>query len=80
MNNQRAMQAGKVQYVFLLDGRSATVPNLYEPKAHQLRGNDRLTPVQALNLELNLQLIEMEKIRQEKGTEDDEILDADEAF
>jgi hypothetical protein len=75
MNNQRAMAAGKMQYVYLLDGKTSTVPNLYEPKAHQLRGNDRLTPVQAMNLELNFQLIEMEKIRQEKGIEEDEILD-----
>jgi hypothetical protein len=82
MNNQRAMAAGKVQYIFLLDGKNSTVPNLYEPKAQQLKGNDRLTPVQALNLELNLQLIELEKIRQEKGTEEDDILDelASEAF
>jgi len=75
MNNQRAMAAGKMQYVYLLDGKTSTVPNLYEPKAHQLRGNDRLTPVQAMNLELNFQLIEMEKIRQEKGIEEDDILD-----
>lgn len=80
MNNQRAMAAGKVQYVFLLDGKAAQLDLTYEAKANQLRGNDRLTPVQAMNLELNLQLIEMEKIRQEKGTEDDDVLDADEAF
>lgn len=80
MNNQRAMAAGKVQYVFLLDGKATRLDPTYEAKANQLRGNDRLTPVQAMNLELNLQLIEMEKIRQEKGTEDDDVLDADEAF
>jgi SpoVK/Ycf46/Vps4 family AAA+-type ATPase len=82
MNNQRAMKAGKPQYVFLLDGKTATVDPLYENKANQLRGNDRLTQVQALNLELNLQLIELEKIRQEKGTDEDDILDeiADETF
>jgi hypothetical protein len=75
MNNQRAMQQGKAQYVFLLDARPSKVPNLYEPKAHQLQGNERLTPVQSLNLELNLQLIEMEKIRREKGVDEDDILD-----
>jgi len=80
MNNQRAMAAGKIQYIFLLDGKSSTVPNLYEPKAHQLRGTNRLTPVQALNLEINLQLIELEKIRKEEGTDEDEILDVNEAF
>jgi hypothetical protein len=81
MNNQRAMQVGKTQFVFLLDGKGATVDPLYGPKARQLQGNARLTPIQAMNLELNLQLIEMEKIRLENGdvSNEDDIL-ADEAF
>lgn len=73
MNNQRAMSQSKTQYVYLLDGKN--VDPTYEPKAKQLEGNDRLTPVQALNLELNLQLIELERIRKEKGVDEDEVLD-----
>lgn len=80
MNNQRAMQTSKPQYVLLLDAKASVMDPLYEPKARQLVGNQRLTPVQALNLELNLQLIELEKIRSEKGTDEDDILNNDDAF
>jgi len=74
MNNTRAMQAGKVQYVFLTTGKKADP--VYGAKALKLKGNARLTEVQAQNLDLNLQLLELEKIRFEKeGTDDD---DADE--
>jgi hypothetical protein len=76
------MKAGKPQFVFLLDGKPATVDPMYAPRAQQLVGNDKLTEVQALNLNLNLQLIEMEKIRLEKGLEsdEDEILEDNEVF
>lgn len=80
MNNTRAMNAGKTQYVFLLDGKTAHVDPQYEPKATQLRGNARLTPVQSLNLELNLQLLEMERIRQEEGVDEDDVLNEDAPF
>lgn len=69
-NNRRAMQGGKAQYVFLKSGADAKAEPKYEGMARKLQGNTRLTEVQALNLELNLQLIEMEKIRQERGTDD----------
>lgn len=75
MNNVRAMQQGKTQYVFLLDGKTAHVDPLYPAKAAQLKGNARLTAVQALNLELNLQLLELEQIRQEKGVDEDDVLE-----
>jgi AAA domain (dynein-related subfamily) len=75
-NNRRAVQQGKWQYVFLLDGKPTHVDPAYEARALALRGNDRLTSVQSLNLELNLQLIEMEKIRREKGIDKDEILES----
>lgn len=68
MNNRRAMRDGKPQYLFLTDGLQAKAYPQYESFAQSLKGDKRLTPVQALNLELNLQLIEMESIRQEKGT------------
>ena len=58
VNNEMAMRSGKHQFVLLLDGGKA-VPSGYIGKAMQLRGNPRLTPVQALNLEGNLQLIDL---------------------
>ena len=68
MNNHRAMREGKAQYVLLLPGRG--MPAGYPPQAIKLRGNSRLTKVQALNLEMNLQLIELEEARSTK--EEDE--------
>jgi hypothetical protein len=72
MNNTRAMRDGKYQYVLLTDGKRASVPQQYQEKAEQLKGNPKLSERQALNLELNLQLIELESIRNDKeGVEDD---------
>lgn len=81
-NNQRAMAAGKPQFVFLCEARAATsLPN-YEKQAKGLKGNSKLTEIQAVNLDLNLQLIEMEKIRHEKGTTttDDDDTELDDIF
>lgn len=77
MNNARAMQETKLQYVFLLDGKVNSVPGGYETKAKALVGNPKLTPIQARNLDLNLQLIEMERVRYQKegDVDDDAILD-----
>lgn len=78
INNQRAMSQGKYQYVFLADGKDAKQLNDYESKARGLQGNEKLSDIQALNLNLNLQLIEMEKIRYEKeGSLDDDVIDTD---
>lgn len=74
MNNRRAMTAGKIQYVFLTTGRNPDPA--YKSKAQVLQGNPKLTEVQSLNLTLNLQLIEMESIRSERGSDEDDILDA----
>ena len=65
MNNQVAMRESKYQYVLLLGGGKA-VPSGYKTQALKLRNNPRLTKVQALNLTMNLQLIEMEEARQEE--------------
>ena len=62
MNNHFAMQQGKHQFVLLLDGKKA-VPNGYEVNANRLRDNPRLTPTQARNLNMNLQLIQMERAK-----------------
>jgi len=76
MNNQKAIGEGKYQYVFFLSGKDALAYPAYEAKAEQLKGNPRLTSVQATNLDLNVQLIELERVRNEKGTpEDDEVVD-----
>lgn len=64
MNNHIAVRETKWQYVLLLSG--SKVPNGYMSQASKLRGNPRLTKVQALNLEMNLQLIEMEQAKQEE--------------
>lgn len=61
MNNSRAERAGKPQYVFLLKGKDASPK--YVTQAKQLRGNNKLTEIQARNLNLNLQLIDMEAAR-----------------
>ena len=70
INNTRAIKAGKIQYVLLSTGKR--VDPTYPSKAHVLKGNPRLSEIQALNLGLNLQLIEMESIRNEKESEDED--------
>ena len=77
INNIRAIQDQKFQYVFLADGKNPQ--SVYVKAAEQLKGNNKLTKIQATNLELNLQLIELESVRNEKGTDDDDVTD-DEIF
>lgn len=65
-NNIRAMAEDKPQYVVIVETKGLL--NLhwmskYIKAAHTLRGNAKLTEIQALNLELNLQLIGMEEAR-----------------
>lgn len=79
-NNLKAMREGKPQYVLLLDGKVKNIPNGYENDAAQLQDSKKLTEVQRRNLDLNLQLIEMESIRNEpvEGSEADD--DDDDIF
>ena len=65
MNNHLAMQQGKAQFVLLLNGGRG-VPHGYEVQAKKLRGNPKLSHIQALNIDLNLQIIEMERMKQEE--------------
>lgn len=74
-NNTRAMQDGKAQYVVLTTGRNPDPK--YVKAAAALKGNDRLTEIQAKNLELNLLLIEMEEVISETDTTETEIPDVD---
>jgi hypothetical protein len=62
-NNRLAMHQTKPQYVILLSDKA---PAGYEKEARGLVGNARLTPVQALNLEMNLQLIDLAHARKEE--------------
>lgn len=67
-NNDRAISQSKDQFVVLYRTRTNTAS--YQKAALKLRGNPRLTPVQALNIEMNLQLIELEAARKEKDDDD----------
>jgi hypothetical protein len=60
-NNQHAVTKGLWQYVFMLNGKNP--PHGYVKAAVPLRGNSKLTPVQAVNLEMNLELIALEEER-----------------
>lgn len=80
-NNTRAMSEGKLQYVLFADAKSTLGHPSFEARAKKIKANasvfDALPQVQRVNIELNLQLIEMERIRHEKGTEDDGPVDPD---
>lgn len=79
MNNARAVSSGKWQYLFLFDRKNPQLDSAL-PRLTALRGNARLTEIQALNLELNLQLIELEANRKNKETTDDDDILADDLF
>src|SRR6476620_11218355 len=72
MNNTKAIAEGKIQYVLLMSGKK--VDPKYRRTPHALLGNNKLTPVQEVNVQLHLQLIEMESIRNDRAVEDDDIL------
>lgn len=69
-NNARAAAAAKWQYMFFVDGKQAAGYASFESKAKTILGDpsiaEKLTELQALNLRLNLELIEIEAIRNEK--------------
>jgi len=66
-NNIRAMQQNKAQFVLLLEGKDE--PRFYSAHATKLRGNPKLTQVQLLNIEMNLQLIQMHEASMKKEEE-----------
>lgn len=73
MNNRRAAQAAKWQYLFLLNGKAV------DPKWVDGMNRlpvDKLTPLQKATRSFNLQLVEVEEIRQKKEgvtqTDDDD--------
>jgi hypothetical protein len=77
VNNIQAAQDNKFQFIFLMSGRDAVAWPRYETEARGLLKSPRLTDVQRLNIQLNLQLIEMETIRNEKGEPQDDHSDDD---
>lgn len=74
-NNRTAIREGKYQFVLLPDGKH--VDPKYLAQGPKLKGNPRLTEIQAINLDLNLQLISMEEARRE--TEGEVVPDDDDA-
>ena len=69
MNNIRALQQRKAQFVVLLNGKN--VDEKYTAVLDALIKSPKLTPVQRLNATLNQQLIELENARKEGVTEDE---------
>lgn len=67
-NNDRAIAQSKEQYVVLYRTRANT--EHYRKAAAKLEGNPRLTPIQALNIQMNLQLLDFEAARKEKDDDD----------
>jgi hypothetical protein len=70
-NNGHARAASKWQYVLLMKVNNLKQHSEYIRQASKLRGNPRLTPVQALNMEMNFQLLELEAARRETPEEED---------
>lgn len=69
-NNALALASNKLQYVFLLSGKN--LPLNYESAARSLRNNPKLTEIQRMNLELNIQLIDMEQAKHERMDDPDD--------
>ena len=63
VNNRRALNEGKLQFLFLLNGKHP--PQGYEAKARKLLDNPRLSEVQRQNVRLNLELIQFEMMKSE---------------
>lgn len=76
-NNSKAATAKKFQYIVLMSGKR--VPDSWVQGMTAIAGSKKLTPLQRTNLDLNIQLIEMEKQidSQREDKEDDDFLDDD---
>jgi hypothetical protein len=60
-NNMRCINAGKLQFLFLLDGKHP--PTSYRAKALKMLDNPKLSGIQRQNVRLNLELIEFEETK-----------------
>jgi hypothetical protein len=65
-NNRLALSEGKYQYLLLLGNE---VSEQEYAMMLKLRGNPKLTPLQALNLEMNLQIVALELAKKEMSDE-----------
>ena len=65
-NNRISIHQNKYQYVLLLGEKGEVSAAQYMKQASQLRGNPHLSRVQAINLECNIQLLELESTRKEE--------------
>ena len=69
LNNGLAMRNNKPQFVLLIDGKNP--PAGYESVAPSLIGNPKLTQIQALNLKMNLQLLQLQETMTTKEDDDE---------
>lgn len=70
VNNINVASSGKWQYLFLLDGKNP--PSRYVYIARNMLAGDKLTPLQRINTQLNLELIEYEEARSTRPDTTDE--------
>lgn len=80
-NNRAANSKAKYQYMVLLKG-DLVIQGFdgLEPKLRSLVGNNKLTPLQANNINMNLQLIELHKQKKEEVTDDQPVDDDSDLF
>ena len=64
-SNRKAINDGKLQYIFLLDGKSAQSIPGYEAKARAMLDNPKLSAIQRQNIKINLELIGLEQAKAE---------------
>jgi len=64
-SNRKAINEGKLQFVFLLDGKNGQSIPGYEKKARDLLSNPKITAIQRQNIKLNLELIGLEQAKAE---------------
>jgi len=76
-NNRVSFREGKPQYIVLLNGALVNQGlDGYEAQAKALVNNEKLTDRQRLNMQLNLQLIELDRTKKETN-DDDGVDDSD---
>jgi hypothetical protein len=82
MNNVRARTSQKWQYMVLLNGTLAdpAIKDKLVKYNTDEKINEKLTPVQRLNIQQNLQLIGMEEARKEGMTHDTDDVDIEDIF
>lgn len=62
-SNRKAINDGKLQYLFLLDGKTAQSVTNYADKAQKMLKNPKITAIQRQNILVNLELIGLEEAK-----------------